>query len=78
MTMKTLWDGLSMLDGKLVEVDTTPDLDKYKPIVILRVQEFERLVTNLRAMKEPWIAMKFNNSIFLVWREMVFLHRCPL
>lgn len=63
-----------MFDGRLVEVDTTPDLDKYKPIVILKIQEFAKLVKNLHDMKEPWIAMKFNDSIFLVWREMVFLH----
>jgi hypothetical protein len=25
-------------------------------------------------MKEPWIAMKFNDTIFIVWNELIFLH----
>jgi hypothetical protein len=65
---------MPLLSKKLVEVDATPDLSKHKPIVILKSEEFAKLLTNLETMKEPWIAMKFNDTIFVVWNELIFLH----
>ena len=67
-------NGLQILGEKLVEVDTTPDLTKYKPVVILRKEEFAKLLARLETMKQPWIAMKFNDTIFVVWKELIFLH----
>jgi len=58
----------------LVEIDALPDLSKRKPIVILEESELVKLMSNLKSQKEPWIAMRFNDSIFVVWRELVFLH----
>jgi hypothetical protein len=66
--------GIPLLTKKLIEVDATPDLSKHKPVVILKLEEFEKLLTNLESMKEPWIAMKFNDTIFVVWNELIFLH----
>jgi len=63
-----------ILHEYLIEVDSTPDLSKYKPIVMLRQDAFTKLLTLLEAMKEPWIAMKFNDTIFVVWKELVFLY----
>jgi hypothetical protein len=63
-----------LLAKKLIEVDATPDLSKHKPVVILKWEEFEKLLKNLESMKEPWIAMKFNDTIFVVWNELIFLH----
>jgi hypothetical protein len=65
---------LPLLAKKLVEIDATPDLSKHKPIVIFKQEEFAKLLTNLENMKEPWIAMKFNDTIFVVWNELIFLH----
>ncbi|MEM2111808.1 MAG: hypothetical protein QXX08_08020 [Candidatus Bathyarchaeia archaeon] len=65
---------MPLLSKKLVEVDATPDLSKHKPVVILKPEEFAKLLTNLDDMKEPWIAMKFNDTIFVVWNELIFLH----
>jgi len=65
---------MPLLAKKLVEVDATPDLSKHKPVVILKPEEFAKLLTNLDDMKEPWIAMKFNDTIFVVWNELIFLH----
>lgn len=59
---------------RLIEIDATPDLNKYKPIVILKREEFTKLVNHLDTMKTSWLAMKFNKSIFLFWGELVFLH----
>ncbi|MGB9756166.1 MAG: hypothetical protein ACPLVJ_00070 [Candidatus Bathyarchaeales archaeon] len=63
-----------LLTKKLIEVDATPDLSKHKPVVILKPEEFAKLLTNLDDMKEPWIAMKFNDTIFVIWNELIFLH----
>ncbi|MGB9693930.1 MAG: hypothetical protein ACPLYF_03715 [Fervidobacterium sp.] len=65
---------MPLLAKKLVEVDATPDLSKHKPVVILKPEEFTKLLTNLDDMKEPWIAMKFNDTIFVIWNELIFLH----
>ena len=65
---------LQILDQKLIEIDSTPDLSKHKTVVILKQEEFVKLLTQLEAMKEPWIAMKFNDTIFVVWNELIFLH----
>jgi len=65
---------MPLLAKKLVEVDATPDLSKHKPVVILKPEEFAKLLTNLDDMKEPWIAMKFNDTIFVVWNELILLH----
>ncbi|MEM3629559.1 MAG: hypothetical protein QXU46_06265 [Candidatus Bathyarchaeia archaeon] len=65
---------MPLLAKKLVEVDATPDMSKHKPVVILKQEEFAKLLTNLESMKEPWIAMKFNDTIFVVWNDLIFLH----
>lgn len=72
--MEACQNRLQILGQKLIEIDTTPDLSKYKPVVILKQEEFAKLLTNLETMKEPWIAMKFNDIIFLVWKELIFLY----
>lgn len=72
--MNTNEGNTSLLAKKLIEVDATPDLSKHKPVVILKQEEFAKLLTNLESMKEPWIAMKFNDTIFVVWNDLIFLH----
>ena len=72
--MNTSEQAFPILHEYLIEVDSTPDLSKYKPIVILRQDAFAKLLTLLEAMKEPWIAMKFNDTIFVVWKELAFLY----
>jgi hypothetical protein len=72
--MNTCENVMSLLAKKLVEVDATPDLSKHKPVIVLNPEEFAKLLTNLDDMKEPWIAMKFNDTIFIVWNELIFLH----
>lgn len=59
---------------KIIEIDATPDLIKYKPIVILKEEEFAKLINVLNCMKTAWLAMRFNNTIFLFWGDLVFLH----
>ena len=72
--MEPCQDCMELLKRKLVEIDTTPDLSKYKPVVILKQGEFGKLLAQLETMKEAWIAMKFNDTIFVVWKELIFLH----
>jgi hypothetical protein len=75
--MSSLREKLPIRDEKLIEIDNTPDLSQHKPIVILKREEFVKLLTNLEVLKESWIAMRFNDSIFVVWRELIFLHVEP-
>ncbi|MCW4028351.1 MAG: hypothetical protein NWE92_01725 [Candidatus Bathyarchaeota archaeon] len=63
-----------MQSERIIKIDATPDLNKYKPIVILSPKEFTKLIHLLDSMKTSWLAMKFNNNIFLFWGELVFLH----
>lgn len=72
--MNACRNGLQILGQKLIEIDSTPDLSRYKPVVILREEELAKLLTQLEAMKEPWIAMQFSDTIFLVWKELIFLY----
>lgn len=65
---------LQILRQKLIEIDSTPDLSKYKPVVILKEEELAKLLTQLEAVKAPWIVMKFNDTILVVWNELIFLH----
>jgi hypothetical protein len=33
-----------------------------------------KLLRQLEIMRETWIALKFNDEIFVVWKELVFLY----
>ena len=72
--MEPCQDCMELLKRKLVEIDTTPDLSRYKPIVMLKQGEFGKLLAQLENMNEAWIAMKFNDTIFVVWNELIFLY----
>jgi hypothetical protein len=74
LMMEAYESGLPLLTKKLIEVDATPDLSKHKPVVILKKEEFAKLLTNLDDMKEPWIAIKFDDTIFVIWNGLIFLH----
>jgi len=64
----------STLNTHAIEVDSTPSFANVKPVAILKSSEFAKLLTKLERMKEPWLALKFNDLIFIVWKELVFLH----
>jgi len=65
---------LKMHHEKIIEIDATPDLIRYKPIVILKEEEFAKLINVLNCMKTAWLTMRFNNTLFLFWGNLVFLH----
>lgn len=64
----------SLLNQHIIEVDSTPSFANVKPVTILESGEFAKLLTSLERMKEPWLALKFNDLIFIVWKGLVFLH----
>lgn len=63
---------INILNNRLVEVDATPDLSKSKPVIIHKQEEIGKLLKQLEIMRENWIALKFNDEIFVVWNELVF------
>lgn len=69
-------DLIELMNGRLIEVDNTPDLSKTKPIILLRQEELSKLLKQFEINKETWIALKFNETIFIVWKELIFLHSC--
>jgi len=72
--MTTRQDVLQLLTHRLIEVDTSPDFTASKPIVIFKKEEIGKLLRQFEIMKEKWIALKYTDSIFIVWRKMVFLY----
>ncbi|MGD0978035.1 MAG: hypothetical protein ABR962_02720 [Candidatus Bathyarchaeia archaeon] len=66
-------NSIDILNQRLVEIDTTPDLTKSKPVVILKKEEIAKLIGQFEMMKETWIALKFNDTIFVIWKELIFL-----
>lgn len=71
--MTTCQNSTDILNQKLIEIDTTPDLRKSKPVVILKKEEIAKLIGQFEMMKETWIALKFNDTIFVIWKELIFL-----
>jgi hypothetical protein len=67
-------DLIELLNNRLVEVDTTPDLNKTKPVVVLKQEEIAKLLRQFEINRETWIALKFNETIFVIWKELIFLH----
>ena len=72
--MTSCQDALQLLNHRLIEIDTTPDFTASKPVVIFKKEEIGKLLRQFEIMKETWIALKFNDSIFIVWKELVFLY----
>ena len=71
---KTWQRFIDLLNHRLIEINTTPDLSKSKLIVISKPREIGKLLKQLEIMRETWIALKFNDEIFVVWKELVFLY----
>jgi len=65
-------DLIDLLNHRLVEIDTTPDLSKFKPVVILKREEVAKLLKQFEIMRETWIALKYNETIFVIWRGLMF------
>ena len=61
-----------LLSAKIVEIDTIPDLKKFKPVVLLKHVEVVKLLKQLQEMSEVWLALKYNETIFIIWREFIF------
>ncbi|MGD0071659.1 MAG: hypothetical protein ABSB71_08900 [Candidatus Bathyarchaeia archaeon] len=65
---------MDLLNHRIVSIDTSLDLAKSKPVVILEKAEIAKLLKQFEIRNETWIALKFNDSIFIIWRELVFLY----
>ena len=72
--MNSIRNQIDLLNHRLVEIDSTPDLIKSKPVMIHKQEEIGKLLKQFEIMRETWIALKFNNEIFVVWKELVFLY----
>jgi hypothetical protein len=59
------------ISRKLIEVSVEPDLTKLKPIVIIRQDELVKLLTQIEGMKKPWLAMKYNDAIYIIWNRLL-------
>ncbi|MGA2308220.1 MAG: hypothetical protein ABSG57_01565 [Candidatus Bathyarchaeia archaeon] len=71
--MTSCQDSTDLLNQRLVEIDTTPDLSKSKPVVTLKQEEIDKLIRQFEMMKEAWIALKFNETICVIWKDLIFL-----
>ncbi len=71
--MSTCEQFIDLLNNRIIEVDTTPDLLKYKPVVILKEEQLGKLLEQFEIMHETWIALKFNETVFVIWKELIFL-----
>jgi hypothetical protein len=71
-SVPTCQECINLLNHRVVEIDTTPDLTKSKPLVILNQEEIGKLLRQFEIMRETWIALKYNDTIFIIWRELIF------
>lgn len=72
--MKPWQKFIDQLNNRLIEINTEPNLSKSKPIIIHKQEEIGKLIKQLEIMRETWIALKFNDKIFVVWKEIIFLY----
>ena len=70
--MNPFHNQIDLLNHRLVKIDSTPDLSKSKLCVIHKQEEIGKLLKQFEIMNENWIALNFNNEIFVVWKELVF------
>lgn len=71
--LKTWQRYIDLLNHRLIEINTRPELSKSKLIVISKPVEIGKLLKQMEIMRETWIALKFKNEIFVIWKEIVFL-----
>ena len=72
--MNSCYDLIDLLNHRLVEIDSAPDLSKSKPVMIHKQNEIAKFLKQFEIMKETWIALKCNDNIFVIWKELVFLY----
>jgi hypothetical protein len=44
------------------------------PIIILKNEEFEKLMEAIRAWGEPHLKLRYGRRLFVMWREHIFVH----
>ena len=70
--MNSFHNQIDLLNHRLVEINSTLNLGNTRPVVIHKQEEIGKLLKQLEIMRENWIALKFNDEIFVVWNELVF------
>jgi hypothetical protein len=72
--MESCQSFIDLLNHRLIEVNTSPDLSKSNPVVISKQEEIGKLLRQFEIRGETWIALKFNDTIFVIWKELIFLY----
>ena len=58
---------------KIIEVVSVPDLTTIRPPIKLGLDEVPKLMLQITVLKKPWLAMKFNENIFIILCGLIFL-----
>ena len=72
--VKTWQSFIDQLNHRLIEINNAPNLSKSTLVIISKPEELGKLLKQLEIMRETWLALKFNDEIFVVWKELVFLY----
>ena len=72
--MKTWQKFIDQLNHRLIEINAEPDLNKTKPVIINKKEEIGKLLKQFEINRQTWIALKYNDKIFVVWKDLVFLY----
>lgn len=72
--MKTWQKFIDQLNNRLIEINSEPDLNKTKLVIINKKEEIGKLLKQFEINRQTWIALKWNDKVFVVWKELVFLY----
>ena len=70
--MQSMLEFEQIVSENLIEVATAPDLKKIRSPVSFTIDEFPEVLSQIQAQKSFWLAMKFDNEIFIVARGLLF------
>jgi hypothetical protein len=57
---------------KIIEVSVEPDLTKLPPAIMVQRHELTKLVTQIETLRKPWLVMKCNDTLYIVWNRLLY------
>ena len=57
---------------KIIEVSVKPDLTKLPPVIMVQQGELTKLVTQIETLRKPWLVMKCNDALYIVWNRRLY------
>jgi hypothetical protein len=55
-----------------IEIDSRPGHGR--PIIVLKEEEFEKLMEAIHAWGEPHLRLRYGRRVFIIWGEHIFVH----